>query len=79
MLMFDAEVRPYMHKTILLLVETHSKVSDVSPPLVRRILEALVLHITRVALSSFQKITQFGTGGMLMASIHLMIETECIH
>ena len=57
-----------MHKAILLLVETHSKVNDVSPPLVRRVLEELVNEVTEVALRSFQKITQFGTGGMLMVS-----------
>ncbi|ORX41152.1 exocyst complex component Sec5-domain-containing protein [Kockovaella imperatae] len=65
------EVRPYMHKTILLLVETHSKINDVAPSLVRRIIEALVNEVTKVALSSFEKITQFGTGGMLMATLEI--------
>ncbi|WVR08462.1 hypothetical protein IAU60_005517 [Kwoniella sp. DSM 27419] len=69
------EVRPYMHKAILLLVEAHSKVGDIAPDLVPRVLEALVNGITQVALSSFQQIPKFGTGGMLMATL----EIEFLH
>ncbi|WRT70517.1 uncharacterized protein IL334_007515 [Kwoniella shivajii] len=59
------EVRPYMHKAILLLVEAHSKIGDVSPNLIQKVIESLVNRITQVALNSFQKIPKFGTGGML--------------
>ena len=58
-----------MHKAILLLVETHAKVGDISPVLVPRILEALINEVTQIALRSFQKVPQFGTGGMLMVSL----------
>jgi exocyst complex component 2 len=57
-----------MHKAIILLVESHVKVGDVAPPLVNRVLEALVEGITDVALQSFQQIPKFGTGGMLTVS-----------
>lgn len=55
-----------MHRTLLLLVETHARVSDVALPLVGRVLESLITGITKVALQSFQQIPKFGTGGMLM-------------
>jgi len=58
-----------MHKAILLLVEAHAKVSDVSTVLLPRILEALVNGLTEVALDCFQRIPNFGTGGMLTVSI----------
>lgn len=54
-----------MHKAILLLVESHVRVTDIAPSLVTRVLEALVTGLTDVALQSFQQIPQFGTGGML--------------
>ncbi|WWC92087.1 uncharacterized protein L201_007041 [Kwoniella dendrophila CBS 6074] len=69
------EVRPYMHKAILLLVEAHSRIGDISPNLIQRVIEALVNRITDVALLSFQKIPKFGTGGMLTATL----EIEFLH
>ncbi|WWC65439.1 uncharacterized protein I303_108057 [Kwoniella dejecticola CBS 10117] len=69
------EVRPYMHKAILLLVETHSRISKISTNLIQAIIEALVNKITQVALNSFQKIPKFGTGGMLTATL----EIEFLH
>ncbi|KAK8850389.1 hypothetical protein IAR55_004307 [Kwoniella newhampshirensis] len=69
------EVRPYMHRAILLLVEAHAKVGDIAPALVTRVLEALVNGITEVALSCFQQIPKYGTGGMLTATL----EIEFLH
>lgn len=63
-----AEVRPYMHRAILLLVESHVRVNDTAPTLVNRVLEALVTGVTEVALQSFQQIPKYGTGGMLTVS-----------
>ena len=61
-----------MHKTIFLLVETHSKVSDTVPSnanvLVNRVLIALVTKVTEVALRCFQQVPKYGTGGMLTVS-----------
>ncbi|WWC72387.1 uncharacterized protein I206_106349 [Kwoniella pini CBS 10737] len=69
------EVRPYMHKAILLLVETHSRINQISINLIQNIIEALVNKITQVAFISFQKIHKFGTGGMLTATL----EIEFLH
>jgi exocyst complex component 2 len=61
-----------MHKTILTLVETHSKVSDSVPSsasnLVNRVLVALVGKVTDVALRCFREVPKYGTGGMLTVS-----------
>lgn len=64
----SAEVRAYMHKAILSLVETHAKISDVVPALVDRVLVALVTQVTEVALHCFQQVPKYGTGGMLTVS-----------
>ncbi|ORY35859.1 exocyst complex component Sec5-domain-containing protein [Naematelia encephala] len=69
------EVRPYMHRTILLLVEAHAKINEVAPALVTRVLEALVNRVTHIALGAFQQIPKFGTGGMLTATL----EIEFLH
>lgn len=61
-----AEVRPYMYKAILLLVDTHAKIGDIAPGLLSRVIEALVAGITEVALRGFQQVPKFGTGGMLI-------------
>ncbi|WVF68144.1 hypothetical protein IAT40_002907 [Kwoniella sp. CBS 6097] len=70
-----SEVRPYMHKAILLLVEAHARVGDIAPLLVDRVLDALVDGITGVALQCFQQIPKYGTGGMLTATL----EIEFLH
>jgi exocyst complex component 2 len=66
-----------MHKTLLLLVETHARVSDVALPLVPRILGGLITSVTQVALSCFQQIPKFGTGGMLLVGAHPTIDRFC--
>lgn len=69
-----AEVRPYMHKAILMLVEAHAKIGDTLIPsaatggLVNRVLIALVTALTEVALRCFQQVPKYGTGGMLTVS-----------
>lgn len=62
-----------MHKAILLLVEAHVKTGDTAAALVPRVLEALVSGLTDVALSCFQQIPKFGTGGMLTVSHELQL------
>lgn len=64
-----------MHRALLLLVDAHSKVSNVSPDLVDRVLQALVTELTQVALACFQQIPKYGTGGMLTATL----EIEFLH
>ncbi|RSH82118.1 hypothetical protein EHS25_006051 [Saitozyma podzolica] len=69
------EVRPYMHKALLLLVEAHARLGVVAPSLTSRVLEALVNGLTEVALQCFQQVPKFGTGGMLTATL----EIEFLH
>ncbi|OXC68440.1 hypothetical protein AYX13_02890 [Cryptococcus neoformans] len=66
-----AEIRPYMHKIILLLVEAHAQTGDIAPTLVPRVIQALIEGITRVALSCFQQIKKYGPGGMLTATVEI--------
>lgn len=64
-----------MHRALLLLVESHSNVLNVSPALVDRVLQSLVSDVTQVALRCFQQIPKYGTGGMLTATL----EIEFLH
>ncbi|KAL7419826.1 Exocyst complex component S5 [Cryptotrichosporon argae] len=68
-------VRPYMHRVVLLLVETHARVGDVAPALVGRVLGALIDRVADVALDCFRAVPAFGTGGMLTATL----EIEFLH
>lgn len=68
------EVRPYMHRLVLILVESHSKVGDVSPALVSRVLQGLIEGVTEEALKCFQRIPKYGTGGMLTVSLQIQLE-----
>lgn len=72
----DVEVRPYMHKALLLLVEAHARLGVVAPSLTSRVLEALVNGLTEVALQCFQQVPKFGTGGMLTVSRQLAATTQ---
>ncbi|WOO79759.1 Exocyst complex component SEC5B [Vanrija pseudolonga] len=65
------EVRPYMHQVVLQLVEAHAQVGDVSVDLVPRILETLVDKVSETALQSFKRVSRFGTGGMLTATLEM--------
>lgn len=65
------EVRGYMHRIILQLVEAHARVSNVNPILVNNVLKALVSRLAQTALESFKIIKRFGTGGMLTATVEI--------
>lgn len=65
------EVRGYMHRIILQLVEAHARVSNVNPILVNKILQALVSRLAQSALEAFKIIKRFGTGGMLTATVEI--------
>ncbi|WVQ70634.1 hypothetical protein IAR50_000154 [Cryptococcus sp. DSM 104548] len=65
------EIRPYMHKIILLLVDTHAQVSNIAPARLAQILQALVENVTQVVLGCFQRIRQYGLGGMLTATVEI--------
>nr|ODN90071.1 exocyst protein [Cryptococcus depauperatus CBS 7841] len=70
-----AEVRPYLHKSLLLLVETHSQATRIAPTLVPRVMKTLLDNLTRAALACFQQVKSFGNGGMLQATL----EMEFLH
>ncbi|ODO10434.1 hypothetical protein I350_01029 [Cryptococcus amylolentus CBS 6273] len=65
------EIRPYMHKVILLLVDTHAQVSNIAPARLAQVLQALVGNVTQVVLGCFQRIRQYGLGGMLTATVEI--------
>ncbi|KGB75357.2 exocyst protein [Cryptococcus deuterogattii R265] len=65
------EIRPYVHKIILLLVEAHAQTGDIAPALVPRVIQALIEGVTNVALSYFQQIKKYGPGGMLTATVEI--------
>ncbi|KIR69024.1 exocyst protein [Cryptococcus bacillisporus CA1873] len=65
------EIRPYVHKIILLLVDAHAQTGDIAPALVPRVIQALIEGVTNVALSCFQQIKKYGPGGMLTATVEI--------
>src|SRR5258708_31552994 len=62
---FTAEIRPYMFETLLYLVGVHAQVNEVAPPLLDRMLNALVESLVEEALRCFRQVKRFGMGGML--------------
>lgn len=64
-MIFTAEIRPYMFDTLLYLVGVHAQVNEVAPPLLDRMLNALVESLVEEALRCFKQVKRFGMGGML--------------
>lgn len=65
------EIRPYMFDTLLYLVGVHAQVSEVAPPLLDRMLNALVESLVEEALRCFMQVKRFGMGGMLRATLEI--------
>lgn len=65
------QVRPYMHRVVLLLVEAHAQVTDASLTLVPRVLQHLVDRVCEAASDAFRAVSKFGTGGMLTATLEI--------
>ncbi|KAI0284606.1 exocyst complex component Sec5-domain-containing protein [Russula aff. rugulosa BPL654] len=65
------EIRPYMFDTLLYLVGVHAQVNEVAPPLLDRMLNALVESLVEEALRCFRQIKRFGMGGMLRATLEI--------
>ncbi|KAJ3090326.1 hypothetical protein HK102_004105 [Quaeritorhiza haematococci] len=65
------EVRPYCHEILLLLVMVHAQVSDVSKPLVRRVVGELLHHLAIELLAAFRRVDRFSTGGYLQATLEV--------
>ncbi|KTW25989.1 hypothetical protein T552_03263 [Pneumocystis carinii B80] len=68
------EIQPYVFNSILSLVVIHSQLSSITSNLIPRTLNNLVKSLTKALLESFQKINNFGIGGMLQ----VIIEVEFI-
>ncbi|QSL65757.1 hypothetical protein MERGE_000035 [Pneumocystis wakefieldiae] len=68
------EIQPYVFDSILSLVVIHSQLSAITSNLISRVLNNLVKSLTQSLLESFQKIDNFGTGGILQ----VIIEVEFI-
>jgi exocyst complex component 2 len=54
-----------MFETLLYLVGVHAQVNEVAPPLLDRMLNALVESLVEEALRCFKQVKRFGMGGML--------------
>jgi len=65
------EIRPYIFETLMYLVGVHAQVSEVAPPLLDRVLNALVESLVEEALRCFKQVKRFGMGGMLRATLEI--------
>lgn len=72
------EVRGYMHRVVLLLVDAHARVGDSAPALVDRVVETLVESVCDTALEVFKRVSKFGTGGMLTATLEIEFLNQCV-
>ncbi|KAG2139268.1 exocyst complex component Sec5-domain-containing protein [Suillus clintonianus] len=69
------EVRPFMYKALIGLVEIHAQISRVAENLLERVMYALIENVAQDALLSFKQVKRFGMGGMLRATL----EIEFLH
>ena len=67
--MTRTEIRPFMFETLMYLVGVHAQVSEVTPPLLDRTLNALVESLVEEALRCFKQVKRFGMGGMLRVGL----------
>lgn len=65
------EIRPYMYKALMGLVEIHAQISSVAENLLERGMYALVENVAQDALISFKQVKRFGMGGMLRATLEI--------
>ncbi|KAG2338040.1 hypothetical protein BDR05DRAFT_1044844 [Suillus weaverae] len=65
------EIRPYMYKALMGLVEIHAQISRVAENLLERGMHALVENVAQDALLSFKQVKRFGMGGMLRATLEI--------
>lgn len=62
------DVRPYMFKALLYLVKVHSEVSEVTPNLVKRVIERMMEELSQAIKDAFGVINKLSMGGMLTVS-----------
>lgn len=65
------EVHPFIYDALLALVQVHAQVRSVAKPLVHRTISTLLEDLAAVVLDSFSRISRFGMGGMLQATLEI--------
>jgi exocyst complex component 2 len=62
------DVRPYMFKALLYLVRVHSDVNELTPNMVKRVIERMMEELAQAIKDAFQHINKLSMGGMLTVS-----------
>ncbi|KAJ9097373.1 hypothetical protein QFC19_006842 [Naganishia cerealis] len=65
------DVRPYMLKDLLYLVDAHAHVTNLAPALTQRVIETLVGELAHSLLQGFSQIRMMGIGAMLSATLEV--------
>ncbi|KAJ9127797.1 hypothetical protein QFC24_000080 [Naganishia onofrii] len=65
------DVRPYMLKDLLYLVDAHAHVTNLAPALTQRVIETLVGELAHSLLQGFSQIQMMGIGAMLSATLEV--------
>ncbi|KAJ9115628.1 hypothetical protein QFC20_000954 [Naganishia adeliensis] len=65
------DVRPYMLKDLLCLVDAPAHVTTLAPALTQRVIETLAKELARSLLRAFSQIHQMGLGAMLSATLEV--------
>ncbi|KAI3624505.1 SEC5 [Malassezia furfur] len=68
-------VHAFVYQALLLLVEVHAQIRATVPPLVSRVISALVEIMADAALSAYGRVPVYNKGGMLQATL----EIEFVH
>lgn len=68
-------VNAFIYQALLLLVEVHAQIRATVPPLVSRVISALVEIMAEATLSAYSRVPAFNKGGMLQATL----EIEFVH
>lgn len=72
-------VNNYIFECLLMMVIVHSKVYDVSPVLVNRVIVVLFEHLVKTLLTSLRDIEKMGEGGVLQAIADLEFMVRVLH
>ncbi|KAG9296285.1 hypothetical protein G9A89_014877 [Geosiphon pyriformis] len=65
------EVHSFVYEALLSLVLVHAEVGDIAKDLVNRTLSCLLENMAQHCLETFRKVTKFGMGGMLQATLEI--------
>lgn len=73
------EIRPYLYKCLLHLVDVHAQTNDISPSLVRRVMQAAFVQLAQALLASFEKVDTLSQGGMLVGTLEIEFCNQALH